>query len=162
MRTISLYRLMAVLMMPEEASSVILRPKAHANIHDMENWRRWYNNIISINKDLAWVIKPDYTCFHHHAFYGSAYGPHVLHKAALIHYLTNGTIFGNLFKPVGLPRQGKCEKRSGSIQSSQCKVFNPQRHWRKISRLLQWNNWQVSAGVCVLCCVCSNDTGILF
>ena len=111
MRTISLYRLMAVLMMPEEASSVILRPKAHAKIHDMENWRRWYNNIISINKDLAWVIKPDYTCFHHHAFYGSAYEPHVLHKAALIHYLTNGTIFGNLSNPSDF--QGKENVRKG-------------------------------------------------
>ena len=96
MRTILLYRLMAVLVMPEEASSVTPRPKSQAKIHDMENWRRWYNNIISINKGLAGVIKPDYTSFHHHTFYGVTYGPHALHKAALVHYLVNGTSFGNL------------------------------------------------------------------
>ena len=95
MRTILLYRLMAVLMMSEEASSVTPRPKSQAKIHDMESWRRWYNNI-SINKGLAGVIKPDYTSFHHHTFYGVTYGPHALHKAALVHYLVNGTSFGNL------------------------------------------------------------------
>ena len=96
MRTISLYRLMAVLMMAEEASTVTPRPKALAKVRDMESFRRWYNNIISINKGLAGVIKPDYTSFHHHTFYGSVYGPPALHNAALIHYLINGTSFGNL------------------------------------------------------------------
>ena len=52
MRTISLYRLMAVLMMPEEASTVTPRPKALAKIRDLENWRRWYNNVINNNNAL--------------------------------------------------------------------------------------------------------------
>ena len=96
MRTVLIYRLIAALMMPEEAPGMASRPKALAKVRDMEHWRRWFNNALQINKGLGGVIKADYTCFHHHTFYGSAYGPHAIHMAALVSYLTEGTSFGIL------------------------------------------------------------------
>ena len=95
MRTILLFRLMAVLMMPEEAGSETTKPKAEAKIRDMENWRRWYNNILTVNKGVAGLIKPDYTGFHHHGYYGPAYVPHALHVAGISHHLIKGTSFSS-------------------------------------------------------------------
>jgi hypothetical protein len=95
MRTILLFRLMAVLMMPEEAGSETTKPKAEAKVRDMENWRRWYNNILTVNKGVAGLIKPDYTGFHHHGYYGPAYVPHALHVAGISHYLIKGTSFSS-------------------------------------------------------------------
>jgi hypothetical protein len=95
MRTILLFRLMAVLMMPEEAGSETTKPKAEAKVRDMENWRRWYNNILTVNKGVAGLIKPDYTGFHHHGYYGPAYVPHALHVAGISHQLIKGTSFSS-------------------------------------------------------------------
>ena len=96
MRTILLYRLMVILMMPEEQVSATPGLRVKAKIRDMDNWKRWFNNVLTVNKGLAGVIKPDFTSFHHHTFYGSAYGPSALHVAALVDYLTEGTSFGSL------------------------------------------------------------------
>ncbi len=93
MRTISLFRLMAVLMMPEETGSGAMKPKAQAKVRDMENWKRWYDNMLNVNKGMAGVIKPDYTGYHHHGFYGPGYVPHALHAAGISHYLIKGTSF---------------------------------------------------------------------
>ena len=125
MRTISLYRLMAVLMMPEEASSVTPRPQALAKIRDMDNWRRWYNNIISINRGLAGVIKPDYTSFLHYTFYGSAYAPHALHVASLIHYLINDTSFSDLSNTSDRKSRNNVKKALEVLEAVSVKYSTP-------------------------------------
>ena len=81
--------------------------------------------VISINKGLARVIKPGYTSFHHHTFYGSVYGPHALHKAALIHYLTNGTSFGNLSNPSDLQGRDNVRKVLEILKVVNVKYSNP-------------------------------------
>ena len=96
MRTISLYRLMAVLMSPEEASGVTLRPKAIRKVFEMLYWNEWFDNIIRINIGLGGVIKPDYTTFYQNTFYGSEGAPQALHKAGILHYLIGGTRFGDV------------------------------------------------------------------
>ena len=46
-----------------------------ARQRDMDALKKWMNNALTINKAFGGVIKPDYTGFHHMAFYGSAYIP---------------------------------------------------------------------------------------
>ncbi|XP_078352647.1 chondroitin sulfate ABC exolyase-like [Oculina patagonica] len=88
LRTISLWRLFAVLLMPTSTTV-----EQQHKIRDMKALGRWYANAISPNEGLAGTLKPDYLGFHHNSFYASAYTPHALHKAALIEYLLSGTPF---------------------------------------------------------------------
>ena len=88
MITIILYRIMIVLMMP---SSTVDEQKERQR--DMDALKRWIDNALTINKAFGGVIKPDYTGFHHKAFYASAYPPHALHTAAQVQYLLEGTDF---------------------------------------------------------------------
>ena len=50
-------------------------------------------NALIINKAFGGVLKPDYTGFHHMAFYASAYIPDGLHSAAQVQYFLEGTDF---------------------------------------------------------------------
>ena len=88
MITMMLFRLMIVLIMPTGTDDEI-----KARQRDMDALKKWMNNALTINKAFGGVIKPDYTGFHHMAFYGSAYIPQALHTAALIQYLLEGTDF---------------------------------------------------------------------
>ena len=88
MRTLLLFRLLTILVMPEDTPEM-----KQEKVRDMKHWKRWYSNILKVNKGLGGLIKPDYTTFHHHTFYGSAYSPVALHIAALVQYLIEGTRF---------------------------------------------------------------------
>ncbi|PFX32064.1 Chondroitin sulfate ABC exolyase [Stylophora pistillata] len=88
MITILLFRLMIVLAMP--ATTEIEKKERQ---RDMDALKRWMDNALSINKAFGGVIKPDYTGFHHKAFYASAYAPHALQTAAQVQYLLEGTHF---------------------------------------------------------------------
>lgn len=88
MITMALFRLMIVLIMPTGTEDEI-----KARQRDMDALKKWMNNALTINKAFGGVIKPDYTGFHHMAFYGSAYIPQALHTAALVQYLLEGTDF---------------------------------------------------------------------
>lgn len=88
MITIMLFRLMTVLTMPINTTDEI-----KARQRDMEALKRWMDNALTINKAFGGVIKPDYTGFHHMAFYASAYVPQALHTAAQVQYLLEGTDF---------------------------------------------------------------------
>ena len=88
MITIMLFRLMIVLIMPSGTVDEI-----KARQRDMDALKEWMNNALTINKAFGGVIKPDYTGFHHMAFYGSAYIPQALHTAALVQHLLEGTDF---------------------------------------------------------------------
>ena len=43
---------------------------------------RWIENVLTINKALGGVIKPDFTGLHHMALHASAHIPGALHTAA--------------------------------------------------------------------------------
>ena len=88
MITMLLFRLMIVLIMPTGTEDEI-----KAKQRDMDALKKWMNNALTINKAFGGVIKPDYTGFHHMAFYGSAYIPQAFHTAALVQYLLEGTDF---------------------------------------------------------------------
>ena len=88
MITLMLFHLIIVLIMP--TSSDVERK---ARQRDMDAVKRWMDNALNINKAFGGVVKPDYTGFHHMAFYGSAYIPHALHTAAQLQYLLEGTDF---------------------------------------------------------------------
>ncbi|XP_022779921.1 uncharacterized protein LOC111321338 [Stylophora pistillata] len=88
MITIFLFRLIIVLTMP-----VTTEIEKRERQRDMDALKRWMDNALSINKAFGGVIKPDYTGFHHKAFYASAYAPHALHTAAQVQYLLEGTHF---------------------------------------------------------------------
>ena len=88
MITMMLFRLLIVLSMP---SSTVEDQKARQR--DMEALQRWLENALTINKAFGGVIKPDYTGFHHMAFYASAYIPDGLHTAAQVQHLLEGTEF---------------------------------------------------------------------
>ena len=88
MITIMLFRLMIVLVMPTTSDG-----ERKARQRDMDAVIGWMNNALNINKAFGGVIKPDYTGFHHKAFYASAYIPHALHTAAQLQYLLEGTHF---------------------------------------------------------------------
>ena len=88
MITLLLFRLIIVLVMP--SSNVM---EWTDKIRDMEALVRWMNNALTVNEGLGGVIKPDYTGYHHKAFYASAYVPQALHNAAFVQYLLGGTSF---------------------------------------------------------------------
>ena len=88
MITLMLYRLIIVLVMPSDNDDEI-----KAKIRDMQALARWMENSLTVNEGLGGVIKPDFTGFHHKAFYASAYIPQALHTAALVQYLLGGTAF---------------------------------------------------------------------
>lgn len=88
MITLFLYRLMIVLVMPSDTSNEV-----KAKLRDMDALVRWFDNALAVNEGLAGVIKPDFTGYHHKAFYGSAYVPQALDTAALVYYLLGGTGF---------------------------------------------------------------------
>ena len=81
MRTLLLFRLLTILVMPEDTPE-----KKQEKVRDMKHWKRWYSNILKVNKALGGLIKPDYTTFHHHTFYGNGYSP-------VAQYLREGTNF---------------------------------------------------------------------
>ena len=87
-KALVLYRLMIVLLMPSR-NELEQREK----LRDMDALKGWINNALTINKALGGFIKPDFTAFHHYGFYASAYVPHALHTAAMVHYLLAGTSF---------------------------------------------------------------------
>ena len=87
-RTKMLFRLLTILAMPGDND----RQKKE-RIRDMEAFKSWVNNALSINEALAGLIKPDFTSFHHQTFYGSAYTSEALHTAALVCYLLDGTAY---------------------------------------------------------------------
>lgn len=88
MITIMLFRLIIVLVMPTGSEEEI-----KARQRDMDAYKRWIDNALKINKAFGGVVKPDYTGFHHMAFYGSAYILHALHTASQLQYLLDGTDF---------------------------------------------------------------------
>ena len=88
MITIMLFRLIIVLVMPTSSEEEI-----KARQRDMDAVKRWMDNALKINKAFGGVVKPDYTGFHHMAFYGSAYIPQALHTASQLQYLLEGTDF---------------------------------------------------------------------
>jgi len=88
MITTMLYRLMIVLVMPNDDDD-----EMKAKIRDMDALVLWMNNALEVNEGLGGVIKPDFIGFHHKAFYGSAYVPPALHVASLVQYLLGGTEF---------------------------------------------------------------------
>ena len=88
MITMMLFRLLIVLSMPSSTDE-----DQKARQRDMEALQRWLENALTINKAFGGVIKPDYTGFHHMAFYASAYIPDALHTAAQVQYLLEGTEF---------------------------------------------------------------------
>ena len=88
MITIMLYRLMVVLVMPAETPE-----QQEERQQDMNALKRWMDNALAINKGFGGMIKPDYTSFHHKAFYAGAYSPQALHTAAQVQYLLEGTDF---------------------------------------------------------------------
>lgn len=83
-----LYRLMIVLLMPSDDEDEV-----KAKIRDMDALVNWIENALTVNEGLGGVLKPDFTGFHHKAFYASAYVPQALHEAAMIQYLLGGTEF---------------------------------------------------------------------
>ena len=88
MITRMLYRLIIVLVMPDTAEE-----EQKAKQRDMDALKRWLDNALTINRALGGFIKPDYTGFHHMAFYACAYIPDALHTAAQVQYLLEGTAF---------------------------------------------------------------------
>ena len=88
MITIMLYRLMVVLVMPTD--TIIQQVERQ---RDMNALKRWMDNALTVNKAFGGIIKPDYTGFHHKAFYASAYTPQAFHTAAQVQYLLEGTDF---------------------------------------------------------------------
>ena len=101
MITLTLFRLMIVLVMPTDNDN-----EKKAKIRDMEALLRWMNNALAINEGLGGVIKPDFTGHHHKAFYGSAYVPQALHTAAFVQYLLGGTEFALSASSVNNIRRG--------------------------------------------------------
>ncbi|XP_028413925.1 uncharacterized protein LOC114536772 [Dendronephthya gigantea] len=87
-RSAMLYRLMAVLAMPESN-----KEEKTKKIRDMDAFKRWVENALSVTEGLSGLVKPDYTVFHHKTFYASAYGPQALHTVALISSLLEETAF---------------------------------------------------------------------
>ena len=87
-RSAMLYRLMAVLAMPESNDA-----EKTKKIRDMDAFKRWVENALSVTEGLSGLVKPDYTVFHHKTFYASAYGPQALHTGALIAYLLEETAY---------------------------------------------------------------------
>ena len=83
-----LYRLIIVLVMPDTTEE-----EQKAKQRDMDALKRWLDNALTINRALGGFIKPDYTGFHHMAFYACAYIPDALHTAAQVQYLLEGTAF---------------------------------------------------------------------
>ena len=88
MITRMIFRLLIVLAMP---NTTIDEQKERQR--DMVALHRWMENALIINKAFGGVLKPDYTGFHHMAFYASAYIPDGLHSAAQVQYLLEGTDF---------------------------------------------------------------------
>lgn len=86
LRTLFLYRLMCVLVMPEATSQ-----QALDRLRDMRHLRAWYENALSINPALGGTIKPDYTGYHHKSFYPNDYVLPGLLTASHVVYLLRGT-----------------------------------------------------------------------
>ena len=101
MITLMLFRLIIVLVMPSDNDDEI-----KAKIRDMDALVRWMNNALAVNEGLGGVVKPDFTGFHHKAFYGSAYVPQAFHNAALVQYLLGGTEFSLSASSVNNIRRG--------------------------------------------------------
>ena len=87
-RTVLLFRLMTVLIMPEDDV-----PQKREKIRDMDALKRWIENALTISEGLSDFIKPDYTSYHHRLFYATAYCPSALHTAALISHLLDETVY---------------------------------------------------------------------
>ena len=81
MITMMLFHLLIVLSMPTSTDE------------DQKALQRWLENALTINQAFGGVIKPDYTGFHHMAFYASAYIPDALHTVAQVQYLLEGMEF---------------------------------------------------------------------
>ena len=86
LRTLFLYRLMCVLVMPEASLQ-----QAADKLRDMKHLRAWYENALSINPALGGTIKPDYTGYHHKSFYPNDYVLPGLLTASHVVYLLRGT-----------------------------------------------------------------------
>ncbi|XP_028398265.1 uncharacterized protein LOC114521889 [Dendronephthya gigantea] len=86
LRTLFLYRLMCVLVMPEATLQ-----QALDKLRDMKALRAWYENALSINPGLGGTIKPDYTGYHHRSFYPNDYVLPGLLTASQVVYLLRGT-----------------------------------------------------------------------
>lgn len=88
MRTLMLYRLMCVLVMPEATLQEALE-----KLRDMKALKNWYENALSVNTGLGGVIKPDYTSYHHKSFYPNDYVLPALVTASHVVLLLRGTKF---------------------------------------------------------------------
>ncbi len=88
LRTLFLYRLMCVLVMPEASLQ-----QALSKLRDMKALRAWYENALSINPALGGTIKPDYTGYHHMSFYPNDYVLPGLLTASQVVYLLRGTSY---------------------------------------------------------------------
>lgn len=86
LRTLFLYRLMCVLVMPEATLQ-----EALDKLRDMRALTAWYENALSINPALGGTIKPDYTGYHHQSFYPNDYVLPGLLTASYVVYILRGT-----------------------------------------------------------------------
>ncbi|CAB3996575.1 Chondroitin sulfate ABC exolyase, partial [Paramuricea clavata] len=86
LRTLFLYRLMCVLVMPEATLQ-----EALDKMRDMRALTAWYENALSINPALGGTIKPDYTGYHHQSFYPNDYVLPGLLTASHVVYILRGT-----------------------------------------------------------------------
>ena len=86
LRTLFLYRLMCVLVLPE-----VTLQQALDKLRDMKALRDWYENALSINPALGGTIKPDYTGYHHMSFYPNDYVLPGILTASHVVYLLRGT-----------------------------------------------------------------------
>ena len=86
LRTLFLYRLMCVLVMPEATLQ-----QALDKLRDMKALKDWYENALSINPALGGTIKPDYTGYHHMSFYPNDYVLPGILTASYVVYLLRGT-----------------------------------------------------------------------
>ena len=88
LRTLFLYRLMCVLVMPETTLQEVMQ-----KLHDMKALKAWYENALTINPALGGTIKPDFTGYHHKSFYPNDYVLPGLLTAAHVVYLLRGTTY---------------------------------------------------------------------
>eukprot|EP00794_Sanderia_malayensis_P017419 gene17419-19163_t len=84
-RTVMFFRLLAVMLMPEENDV-----QKATKIRDMLKLKQWIDNALSQNEGLFGLFKPDYLGFHHLFFYGGAYLPEALHSVSAMSYLLDG------------------------------------------------------------------------
>jgi chondroitin-sulfate-ABC endolyase/exolyase len=83
MRTVSMFRLLRILMMDDTPEKVAT----------MQRYIAWLNNALDIAPGWRDTIKPDFLGFHHQGVYANAYAPNGFHVASLLAYFLRETPF---------------------------------------------------------------------